>query len=69
MTHCNNLVHVDHDVMGQSWINGPSETLSPSGATSPDVDPHPPVNAAPAQPWDDQAQWAGIPDTDNFKGF
>ena len=69
--HCHNLVPVDHDMMGQSWINGPSKTASPSGATSPDVDPHHPVNAAPAQPRDDQAhaQWAGIPDTDNLQGF
>jgi spore coat protein A, manganese oxidase len=71
MMHCHNLVHEDHDMMGQFWVGGPPEATRPSGDTSPDVDPHHPMKAAPAQPWDDEARaaWGGRPDTDNFKGF
>jgi len=71
MMHCHNLVREDHDMMGQYWVGGPPESPRPSGDTSPDVDPHHPMKAAPAQPWDDEARaaWGGRPDTDNFKGF
>jgi spore coat protein A len=71
MMHCHNLVHEDHDMMGQFWVGGPAETTKPSGNTTPAQDPHHPINAAPAQPWDEdaQAKYAGRPDLDNFHGF
>ena len=71
MMHCHNLVHEDHDMMGQFWVGGPPESPTPSGSTTPDADPHHPINAAAAQPWDEDAQaaYAGRPDLDNFHGF
>jgi hypothetical protein len=43
----------------------------PSGDTTVEQDPHHPVNAAPAQPRDDEARarWAGLPDTESFREF
>jgi len=71
MMHCHNLVHEDHDMMGQFWVGGPPESPTPSGSTTPDADPHHPINAAAAQPWDEDAQatYAGRPDLDHFHGF
>jgi len=71
MMHCHNLVHEDHDMMGQFWVGGPPESATPSGSTTPDADPHHPINAAAAQPWDEDAQatYAGRPDLDHFHGF
>ena len=70
MMHCHNLVHEDHDMMGQFWVRTDGKT-GKSGKTTPDVDPHHPINAAAAQPWDEDAQatYAGRPDLDHFHGF
>ena len=65
MMHCHNLVHEDHDMMGQFWVGGPAGRVS--GDTLPTDDPHHPMNAAPAKRW--TGEYAGRPDTDGFKGF
>ncbi|HWT22103.1 MAG TPA: multicopper oxidase domain-containing protein [Solirubrobacteraceae bacterium] len=67
MVHCHNLVHEDHDMMGQFWVGGPPETTHPRGNTSASEDPHHPVEAAKARSWN--ANLSGAPDLDNFKGF
>jgi spore coat protein A len=66
MMHCHNLVHEDHDMMGQFWVR-PKEQTSKSGDTTPAIDPHHPLYAAPAQPVSKMP--AGVPDLVNFVGF
>src|SRR3954453_2759372 len=66
MMHCHNLVHEDHDMMGQFWVR-PKEQTSKSGDTAPAIDPHHPLYAAPAQPVSKMP--AGVPDLVNFVGF
>jgi hypothetical protein len=70
MMHCHNLIHEDHDMMGQFWVRDPKFT-STSGDVPATEDPHHPVLAAAARPWDAaaKANYAGRPDFDNFRGF
>jgi spore coat protein A len=70
MMHCHNLIHEDHDMMGQFWVRDPKST-STSGDVPATEDPHHPVLAAAARPWDAaaKANYAGRPDFDNFRGF
>jgi len=66
MMHCHNLVHEDHDMMGQFWVRTDGKTGS-SGTTTPDVDPHHPIDAAPAKHVSEMP--IGRPDLVNFVGF
>ena len=66
MMHCHNLVHEDHDMMGQFWVRTDGKTGS-SGKTTPDVDPHHPIDAAPAMHVSEMP--IGRPDLVNFVGF
>jgi spore coat protein A, manganese oxidase len=66
MMHCHNLVHEDHDMMGQFWVRDPKFT-SNSGDVSREEDPHHPVEAAKARSWNESLR--GQPDLVNFRGF
>jgi hypothetical protein len=66
MMHCHNLVHEDHDMMGQFWVRDPKFTGT-AGDVSREEDPHHPVEAAKARSWNESLR--GRPDLDNFKGF
>ena len=43
MMHCHNLVHEDHDMMGQFWVGGPDGKTRTTRATTPDADPYQPI--------------------------